>query len=329
MSFDLLIVLLVGMAITLLVIGVYSLAVRRKTLLASRVDAYVEIGAEGDAGTATEGGRRRAQKTDQLAAVFGPYLENLAVNLNQADMPLRPVEFVILQGGLMVVGLIVGSQLLGFTHSALILGFIGFLAPMGVMRMRQYDRRVKFSRQLANALMLLASSLRSGYSFIKGIELVAAEMDDPMAKELKRALREIQIGSTVDQALMSLSKRVANADMEIVVCAYLIQREVGGNLTELMERVAETVRERFRIRGDIRTLTAQGRLSGIVVSVLPFALCGIIAVVNPTYFEPVLNAPMMQLGFWSVSQGVVAVGMALLMQGIGAVWIYRIVSIKV
>lgn len=201
--------------------------------------------------------------------------------------------------------------------------------PMVVMRMRQHNRRMKFSRQLANALMLLASSLRSGYGFIKGLELVAAEMDDPLAQELKRALREIQIGNTVDQALTDLSKRVANADMEIVVCAYLIQREVGGNLTELMEKVAETIRERFQIRGEIRTLTAQGRLSGVIVSVLPFALSGFIVLVNPSYFEPLLKAPPIQLGLWLVPEGAVAISLALFMQVIGTLWIYRIVSIKV
>ena len=154
-------------------------------------------------------------------------------------------------------------------------------------------------------------------------------MDDPLAQELKRALREIQIGNTVDQALTDLSKRVANADMEIVVCAYLIQREVGGNLTELMEKVAETIRERFQIRGEIRTLTAQGRLSGVIVSVLPFALSGFIVLVNPSYFEPLLKAPPIQLGLWLVPEGAVAISLALFMQVIGTLWIYRIVSIKV
>jgi len=327
MSFDLLIVLLVGLTITLLVIGVYSLTARgKKTSLAGRVSRYAEIDTESVDRAQGETGGLRAKKAGHQAS---PYLESLAANLNQADMPLRPFEYLLLQVGLAVVGLIIGSQLLGFVHSAIILGLVGFLAPMIVMRMRQHSRRMKFSRQLADALMLLAGALRSGYSFIKGLELVAAEMGDPMSKELKRALREIQIGNTVDQSLMDLSKRVANTDMEIVICAYLIQREVGGNLTELMEKVAETIRERFRIRGDIRTLTAQGRLSGVIVSLLPFALSGFIILVNPSYFDPLLHSPMVRLGLWSVPEGMVVIGFALFMQIIGALWIYRIVSIKI
>ena len=325
MSLNLLIVLLVGLTITLVVIGVYSLAVRRKTLLGSRVTTYTKSDAGAAGGTPAVAESWQGLKTGPLA----PYLERLAMDLNQADMPLRPLEYLCLQVGLAVAGLIIGRQLLGFMHSALILGLIGFLTPMSVMRVRQHHRRTKFARQLADALMLLASSLRSGYGFIKGLELVAAEMDDPMAKELKRALREIQVGSTVDQALLSLSKRVANADMEIVICAYLIQREVGGNLTELMEKVAETIRERFRVRADIRTLTAQGRLSGIVVSLLPLVLSGLIMLVNPSYFEPLLQPPLAQLGHWSVPVGVAAIGLAFFMQISGALWIYRIISIKV
>lgn len=329
MSFDLLIVLLVGLTITLLVIGVYSLAVQRRTSLASRVSRYAEIETEGADGAQAEAEGLHAQKAGHRASSFGPYMEKLATNLNQADMPLRPNEYLLLQAGLAVAGLIVGRLLLGFMHSALILGIVGFLAPMVVMRVRQHHRRLKFSRQLANALMLLASSLRSGLGFIKGLELVAAEMDDPMSKELKRALREIQLGNSVDQALLNLSKRVANADMEIVICAYLIQREVGGNLTELMENVAETIRGRFHVRAEIHTLTAQGRLSGVVVAVLPFVLSGLIVLVNPSYFEPLLKPPLAQLGPWSLPVGVLAIGVALVMQIIGALWIYRIVSIKV
>jgi tight adherence protein B len=256
-------------------------------------------------------------------------MEKLEMNLYQADMPFRPSEFLLLQGGLGVVGFIVGTQLLGYFHSGLILGLVGLGAPVVVLRMRQHARRIKFAQQLANALMLLVSSLRSGYGFIKGLELVAAEMDDPISKELKRALREIQLGSSVDQALMSLATRVANPDMEIVVCAYLIQREVGGNLTELMERVAETIRERFRMRGEIRTLTAQGRISGVVVGLLPFALSGLIVLINPGYFKPLFKEPLMQVGPWTVPVGIMMIAGALALQIIGALWIKRVVSMQV
>ena len=325
MPFDLLVVLLVGLTVTLVVVGLSSLAVRRKALLASRVSTYAAIEAEAAAGAQGDIAGWQTHK----AGLPVPFLEKLALDLNQADLPWRPLEYLLLQVGLAGAGVIIGLQLLGYMHSALILGVAGFGAPMVMLRLRQHSRRMKFARQLADALMLLSSSLRSGYGFIKGLELVAAEMDDPMAKELKRALREIQLGSAVDQALLALSKRVGNADMEIVICAYLIQREVGGNLTELMEKVAETIRERFRIRADIRTLTAQGRLSGIEVSLLPLVLTGLIILTNPAYFQPLFQPPLAQLGPWLVPVGAVAIVLAIVLQITGAAWIYRIISIKV
>ena len=325
MPFDLLVVRLVGLTVTLVVVGLSSLAVRRKALLASRVSTYAAIEAEAAAGAQGDIAGWQTHK----AGLPVPFLEKLALDLNQADLPWRPLEYLLLQVGLAGAGVIIGLQLLGYMHSALILGVAGFGAPMVMLRLRQHSRRMKFARQLADALMLLSSSLRSGYGFIKGLELVAAEMDDPMAKELKRALREIQLGSAVDQALLALSKRVGNADMEIVICAYLIQREVGGNLTELMEKVAETIRERFRIRADIRTLTAQGRLSGIVVSLLPLVLTGLIILTNPAYFQPLFQPPLAQLGPWLVPVGAVAIVLAIVLQITGAAWIYRIISIKV
>ena len=325
MSFDLLVVVLMGMTVTLLVVGVFSLAMRRKARLAGRVSTYAAIETEAAAGAQAEIASWQTNKAGSPV----PYLEKLALDLNQADLPWRPLEFLLLQVGLAGAGLIVGLQLLGYLHSALILGFVGLGAPLVMLRVRQHNRRQKFARQLADALLLLASSLRSGYGFVKGLELVAAEMSDPMAKELRRALREIQLGSTVDQALTNLSKRVANADMEIVICAYLIQREVGGNLTELMEKVAETIRERFRIRADVSTLTAQGRLSGIIVALLPLVLTGLIIMINPGYFAPLFQPPLARLGPWSVPAGVVAIVVAVVLQASGAAWIYRIVSIKV
>lgn len=325
MSIDVLIVVLVGVTIMFLVIGISSLVTRRKAALANRVSTYAAIESEAAAGTQAEIDALRFRKVGLQAT----YLGKLARALNLADLPLRPLEYLLLQVGLAVAGLIIGSQLIGFLHSALILGVLGFMAPAVVVRVRQHRRRSKFARQLANALLLLANSLRSGYSFIKGLELVAAEMDDPMAKELKLALREIQLGVTVDQALLNLAARVANTDMEIVICAYRIQREVGGNLTELMEKVAETIRERFRIHADVQTLTAQGRLSGIVVALIPLVLSGLIIVISPSYFEPLLKSPPIPLGPWMAPFGVLAIGVAVVLEIIGALWINRIVSIKV
>ena len=326
MPVDVLIVVTAGVAVAVLVVGFYRIVLRRQTHMTERVSTYTE----GEAGVVGAGtGDVVVPSTTKEAKKTVAFLGRLEEKLAQADMPLRPAEYLGLQAGLGLIGFLLGFYLLHYWHSALLLGLGGVLAPMIVRRIKEGQRKAKFSRQLASGLMLLVSSLRSGYGFVKGLELVAAEMDDPISKELKRALREIQLGSSVEQALLGMSKRVENHDLEIVVCAYLIQRDVGGNLTELMERVAETIRERFRIRGDIRTLTAQGRLSGVVVSLLPFVLGFLITLVNPAYFQPVLEPPMVELGPWTVPMGVVMLGAAVVFQAFGAIWIFKVVNIKV
>lgn len=326
MTLELLIVVLAGIAIALLISGFYAISVRHKTLLTSRVTAYADIEKE----AAAAGGGPEAFGLGEGRSIIGRhYMEQLSRDLAQADLPLRPMEFIALRAVVGGLGFLVGHFVLGYTHSGLVLGLLGLFAPVMFVRFHHNRRRAKFARQLADALMLLVSSLRSGYSFLKGLELVASEMDDPISKELKRVLREVQLGSTVDQALMSLAGRVSNPDLEIVVGAYLVQRDVGGNLTELMEKVAETIRERLRIQADVRVLTAQGRMAGVVVAMIPFTIFGTIMLTNPGYFAVLLEPPMLNLGGVTLPLGVALMCLAVVLQIIGACWIYRIISIKV
>jgi len=329
MTFDLLLVIFAGIAITLFVIGLYTLSVRHKALLTSRVSTYAEIEREAAATTAAEHPASSAGSSILRTLLGRRYMERLAHDLAQADLPLRPVEYLFLHFVLSAVGFVLGYYVLEFLHSGLILALLGLLTPTIFLRVRQQQRRAKFGRQLADALMLLVSSLRSGYSFLKGLELVASEMDDPISKELKRTLREVHLGTTVDHALLNLAGRINNPDLEIVIGAFLVQRDVGGNLTELLEKVAETIRERVRIQGDIRVLTAQGRLSGLVVAALPFVVFGLIMLANPSYFTVMLQPPMLQVGNIAVPFGVALMSLAVFLQAIGALWILRIVSIKI
>jgi tight adherence protein B len=325
MTTDLFLVICAGISALLLVLGLYTLSVHRKEQLASRIRTYAEIEKEAAIATAAEHPGSRSF----LRTLLGQrYVESLARSLAQADVPLRPIEYLLLHVVLGAIGFLLGYYVLEFLHSGLILGLFGAVLPTVFLRIRQNQRQVKFGRQLADALMLLVSSLRSGYSFMKGLELVASEMDDPISKELKRTLREVHLGTTVDRALLNLAARVNNSDLEIVVGAFLVQRDVGGNLTELLEKVAETIRERLRIQGDVRVLTAQGRMSGFVVSAIPFFVFGMIMLTNPGYFAIMLQPPMFQVGNVAVPLGVVVLILALLLQILGALWIFRIVTIK-
>ena len=142
-------------------------------------------------------------------------------------------------------------------------------------------------------------------------------------------LREVNLGTTVDDALLNLGRRVNSQDLDIVIGAYLVQKDVGGNLTEIMEKVAETIRERLRIQGDIRVLTTQGKLSGFVVGLMPFVVFLILIMTAPDYFGTMFGPPMKNIAGYDVPMGVLMMAGAVGWQLIGFYMIYKIVSLKV
>jgi tight adherence protein B len=258
------------------------------------------------------------------------YMSRLEEELARADIPMRPTEYILLRFLLAGLGLLLGSYFLGYLHSGIILAVIGFLAPAVFVRVHQNRRRAKFVRQLADALMLLTNSLRAGYGFLKGLELVAKEMGDPISKELNRMLREVNLGATIEEGLLNLGRRLNSQDLDIVIGAYLVQKDVGGSLTEIMEKVAETIRERLRIQGDIRVLTTQGKLSGLIVGLLPVAVGLFLVMAAPDYFSAMLGPPIVgHLGRHDIPAGLLLIFGALCWQLIGAYMIFKIISIKV
>jgi tight adherence protein B len=250
---------------------------------------------------------------------------------------MRVSEFILTRLVLAALGFLVGWGFLAFMHSGLLLAIIGYVAPGIFVSVNLRRRREKFVRQLADALMLLTNSLRSGYGFLKGLELVAKEMGDPLSKEFNRVLREVNLGATVDDAMLNMGKRLKSEDLDIVISSYLVQKEVGGNLNEIMEKVAETIRERLRIQGDVRVLTAQGKLSGIIVGSLPFCVFFWLMITNPKYFQSMLGEPYFGvMPSWlpvmagtQIPWGIVLAGGAVALQAIGIFIIYKIVTIKV
>jgi tight adherence protein B len=324
-----LIIILSAATTIALIYGLYLYFGRRKAILTERLETYAAIEEEAAVATDTE-----LQKLGPVVHFFHlllprRFLENVEENLARADVPMRPSEYILLRLVLGSLGFLTGYYGFNYLHSGLILALVGYMIPAVVLRFNQNRRRAKFVRQLADALMLLTNSLRSGYGFLKGLELVAKEMEDPIAKELNRVLREINLGATVEQALVSLGKRVNSQDLDIVISAYLVQKDVGGNLTEIMEKVAETIRERLRIQGDIRVLTAQGRLSGMIVGLLPLVLFLIFLVYAPFYFEPMFGPPTMSVGGKDVPVGIVLLLAGFGWQLLGGYLIYKVIDIKV
>jgi tight adherence protein B len=331
MRFEIIVGVCFVASVAVLAYGLYLLATRRRSLLAQRVQTYTAI--EEEAAVAAAADKPQFTAVGRLFNILlgRGYLQRVEEELARADVPMRPSEYILLRLVLAVILFVVGVYGIGYVRSGLFLGLIGYLSPAVFVKVHEKRRREKFVRQLADALMLLTNSLRSGYSFLKGLELVAKEMEDPISKELNRMQREVSLGATVEEALLNLARRVNSQDMDIVVSAFLVQKDVGGNLTEIMEKVAETIRERLRIQGDIKVLTAQGRLSGLVVGLMPIVVfIAILFLGSSEYFAPLWGPPVaMNLGGFDLTWGMVALIAAGSLQLMGFYMINKIISIKV
>ena len=221
---------------------------------------------------------------------------SVAEQLQRADLKLRPSEFFMIQlGTAALFGIIVilrfhitlGSITVIFTPIAPI---IGYFIPTFYVRYRISQRLRKFNGQLGDTLTLLSNALKAGYSFAQAIDTVAKNAVAPIGDEFGRAVREMNLGGSPDEALSNITKRIASNDFDLVATAYSIHRTVGGNLAEILDNIAYTIRERVRIKGEIQTLTAQARASGTIITALPILLATFMFFVTPTYFQPMFSS---------------------------------------
>ena len=246
--------------------------------------------------------------------------ENLSTQLARADLKVTVGEFLVLQV-VVALGIAVGGYFLFNTIVlAILAAVIGWFAPRWFVSYRQGKRLRDFSDQLGDALNLMVNGLRSGYSVLQAMEAVAREMPSPIAGEFARVVQEVQIGLPLDQALNNMLRRIKSDDLDLCITAINVQREVGGNLAEILDVISFTIRERVRIKGEVRTLTAQGRYSGYVISLLPIGLALVLFCVNKPYVERLFTS-----GFcgWAM------VVCGLLMIGTGFIAIQKIVTIEV
>ena len=209
--------------------------------------------------------------------------------------------------------------LLGGPVWAILGGIVAFAFPFQLLARAGRKRIDVLQAQLPDVLMILASSLRAGHSFLQALDSVAKEVDDPAATEFARALAEIQLGRNVDDALEALSKRVDSKDLDWAVTAISIQRRVGGNLSEILETVANTIREREQMRRQIKVLSADGRISMYILIGLPFLILGYLVMVTPSYLEPLTSTAI----------GIMLLGGAALLMLVGYIVMRRIVRLDV
>ena len=220
-----------------------------------------------------------------------------------------------------------------FFNGSKLMAVVGFLFGLRLPRMYinfAANRRMRaFDGQLGDTLNLWVNALRSGYSVLQAMETIATELPPPVSKEFERVVQEVRLGLGLEQALANMYRRVPSEDLDMVITAVNIQREVGGNLAEVLDTISFTIRERVRIKGEIKTLTAQGRISGWIISLLPIGLGLVLYAMNPEYVSelwvreaPWIFKPIVPCGWLVIGVGVILIG-------IGALAIRKIVDIEV
>jgi len=227
----------------------------------------------------------------------------LQETLRQADLKITVYRFMIYS---LIAGLLVGLLTFFFTGSLMamfLVAIVVMIAPLLWVLNKRRRRFNTFLEQLPDALELMVRSLQAGHSFSSALQMVATEMPEPIAREFGKTYEEQNLGLNIKSALENMCERVPILDLKLCVTAVLIQREIGGNLSEVLRNISHTIRERFRIQGEIRVKSAQARLSGYIVSALPFFLFFWINIVNPDYMKSMYDHP---LGFYILGGGMVA-----------------------
>jgi tight adherence protein B len=257
---------------------------------------------------------------------------NLAREIARADLKLKVSEFLGMWAGstigvpLVMLFLSVGVPPLRNPIILLVGGIVGFFLPRLWLGRRKGGRLNAFNKNLPDTITLIANALRAGSSFLQAIELVVRESRPPISTEFGRVIREVNLGLPFEQALENMVRRVKSDDLELMATAISIQHTVGGNLAEILDSIAYTIRERVRIKGEIRTLTAQQRLSGYVVGFLPIGLAGFIYLAAPKFFDPMFQKPPEVLG---LPAGVIIMFVGGFMMFLGFMFIRKIVDIEV
>jgi tight adherence protein B len=315
--------LVIAASVFILAMTLLSMDGDSRSELEKRLTGYA--GNELDAQLAREVERESETSLMQdMMSLTGRVAERIGVlsrvedKLEQADLPLRPPEAIFIYLGIIIVGLF-GSVLILGPFPALIVTALAAVGPVMYLEMRRRKRLRMFETQLPDVLNLLAGSMRAGFSFAQGLEAVAEEASEPSKRELQRVYAESRLGRPIEDALEDSAARMHSIDLMWAVMAIRIQREVGGNLAELLDTVADTMTQRERLRHEILALTAEGRMSAWVLGIFPPAFAVVLYLIQPDYMTTLFSSAV----------GIGAVVVSAVMAAFGFVWLRKIMAIEV
>jgi tight adherence protein B len=311
-----------GVALLLFAVGAVSLVMNRGgEAVGARLGRFIGAGAAAAPAEAERPKERKTPIADRLnRALAGRASSNrMAIALARADLKLTVGEYVALTVISVVGFMALGWLLFNQVVLVLISGIVGYFVPRWYLGFRHRRRLIAFGNQLSDTLNLWVNALRSGYSVLQAMEAIARELPPPVSVEFNRVVQEVRLGLQLEVALQNLLRRVDSDDMDLVVTAVNVQREVGGNLAEILEVISHTIRERVRIKGEIRVMTAMGRYSGYIITLMPIILTLILFMINRPY--------IMQL--FQETCGWIMVGIGLTMMAMGFLAIRKIVDIEV
>jgi tight adherence protein B len=305
-----------ALALVLLVIGLIVTATEERSLVDDRLEYLEEEGVEVVPRKAVIGEWVGKQATRYT------WGQSLTRSLARADIKMKVGEFILVIAIFTILGGLIGwflaggtsigrgmssSQILMNIPGILIGGAVGFFLPIIYLRRQQGRRLQKFDNQLADMLSLMVNGLRAGYSVMQAMEAVSRELPPPISDEFRRLVQEMQLGIDMATSLQNLTRRIPSKDLDLVVTALNVQREVGGNLAEIMDTISHTIRERVRVKGEIRVLTSQVMMSGRVLAIMPVGVIIIMYFINRQYMMRFFNPETRMYGIPALIIGAVMI----------------------
>jgi len=309
-----------GLAVLLLIVGVIESVNSERALVEKRLGRYLgeektSESRESDRSMVTDWVNKRVEKSS-----FG---DRISRELARADLKLKVAEYFALYFIAIFFGALVFGFLGGWHPVSFLIGAVlGAFAPRFYVKRQQRQRLNRFNDQLGDMLNLMVNGLRAGYSTMQAMEAISRELPSPISDEFLRVVQEMQLGVSMEAALDNLLRRIPSEDLDFVVTAINVQREVGGNLSEILDSISFTIRERVRIKGEIRVMTAQVRASGTLLSIIPMALALILWFMNPEYLMSFFDGPSPLCG-WA------AIGLIVIMIVAGYFIMMKIADIEV